>query len=216
VTGRLFQPLFPWTNFEAEEQGLMMTILDDFARVDLEKEAIFRALISSCTGIMTEREQSAITSVLTDITTVCLPLLKLNDREKVFNDDLQRLLLEMMEFWKSAQRSCRRVVAVNKAEKGVTAFEFHDRYGGVSEEDSLQSTMESPVAVCFPQIYQQLSTENLKVLHPGVALWSDQEAYTNGCQEFQAQLHRIKLSFGETSDRTNRRKSTGAHQVRRA
>ena len=191
----------------------MKCILEEFARADLEKEAIFRTLVSSYTaGNRKDRERSAITSVVDEVAATCFPLLELSNRQSAFREDLQRLSLDVVEFWTRAQKSRRRIIAVYKADEGVAAWECDGRYGKVIE-DAHHAAVEVPVAICFPQIYQQLSTE-VYVVHPGVALWSDQEEYAAGCKEFQAQLRRIKSQPSAPSDSGKRRQSTGGHRAR--
>jgi hypothetical protein len=62
--------------------------------------------------------------------------------------DLQKVLLEVVEFWAKAQRHQQKVMAVGRPKTGVTAWQVCDRYGQLSKDTKLGV----PVAMPCPQL----------------------------------------------------------------
>jgi hypothetical protein len=203
----LFRPLFPWSSPRDEKPNILEELFDGFLEKDPQKEAILRSIINTTkTSDGEHRKREIVASIKIAVTNLCTPFLTLSQpsRSAEFQKDLENILLGAVEVWNRAQRTQSRVVA-------SCEFDYNNQaeWGSREELDLLVPEQDHVSAVfikaLYPMVCQLSGSENLPI-HPGCAIWSDQELYAAGCREFQAQSRRISSPHSRTSNSSGARR----------
>jgi hypothetical protein len=211
----MFQPLFPWSSAWTPEFGKpnqLEQIADDLLETDPIKEALLRSFMSSIElREATTLKESAIRSIVDDLTQLCAPLLELQhqNRHSAFQQDLRKYLLNVLEAWEHAQKSQFRPIATITYTRGDEWGE-RDSHDSLTSE-TLQDPTEVPVATLFPRVYCLVGAASRKIIHPGTVLWSSQTIYVSGKKEYNAQYRRISnRNSGEVRGTGRRRRQSNA------